>query len=103
MPDVHVRIEIDPDNTGNQGKAIRELTDAYSDFYWPSLPWWHKPPPNARGRVARVLSKHGCKGRLSVEPHTEGTAWDAEPTPVWTSFTPRTRKRKRRKQKRSRG
>jgi hypothetical protein len=89
LADVHVQIVVDPDSTGNLGKALAELKEHDPDFLWPSAPWWHKPPDNARGVVARALSKHGCKGKLSVEPHAgEGHPWDAAPEPRWTGFSP---------------
>lgn len=92
MPDVHVQILVDPDSGGNLGKAIAELREIDPDFLWPSASWWHKPPDNARGLVAKTLSKHGCKGKLSVEPHAGGDhPWDEAPPPRWTGFSPRSK------------
>lgn len=91
MPDVHIRIEFDADSSGDRSKAFRELWERDPDFLWPTAPWWHKPPNNPRGVLARCLTKHGCKGRLSVEPHVSGTPSDQPPPPRWTGFSPRSK------------
>lgn len=90
MPDLHVRIEFDPDSSGNQGKALAEIKQRDPDFLWPEKPWWHKPLwANPRSAVSRILSKHGCKGRISLEPHTGDGPYDQPPPPRWTGFTPK--------------
>ena len=89
MADVHVQIVIDPTSTGNLGKAVANLKETDPDFLWPEKPWWHKPPDNARVLIARVLSRHGLSGKLSVEEHAgEGHPWDGPPPPRWTGFSP---------------
>lgn len=94
MPDVHIRIEVDADSEGNLGKAIACLQKSDPDFLWPIRPWWHKPPNNPRGFIARRLSWYGLRGRLSVEEHDGVSAWDAEPRPRWTGFVPTTNPKK---------
>ena len=90
--DLHVRIEVFDDSVGNLGKALRAIQEADPDFLWPDRPWWHKPGPNnPRGWLAGKLSTHGLRGRLSVEPHRAGDAWNAAPPPRWTGFSPRRR------------
>lgn len=90
MADVHIRIEVQDGPPSGLSKAVRDLQDRDGDF--PSLlggeSWWHKPPDNARGVVARALSRQGLRGRLSVEPHRDGDDWDTPPPPRWTGFVP---------------
>jgi len=90
VADLYVKIEISSTSSQTQAclaKALRALRELDSDFGWPERPWWHKPPDRARALVARTLSRHGLTGRLSLEPHLEGTAFDAEPPARWTGFT----------------
>jgi hypothetical protein len=90
MADVHVQIEFDDSSQGNQGKALAELGQRFPDLYLRGRGgWWRKPPDNARSLVARVLSKHGCRGRLSVQPHDGKAPWDSAPAPVWSGFVPK--------------
>lgn len=91
MPDVHIQIELDP-AFGNPAKATRWLQERDRDFLWPERPWWHKPPNNPRGVIARAFSRYGCKGRLSVMPAEEGAKWNDVPIPHWTGITPRMKK-----------
>ena len=83
MSDLHVRIEA---QGGNLGKALADLHRRDPDFAWPGLPWWHKPPDNARSVVARTLSRYGCSGRLSLVTYA---AREPLPPPRWTGFTAR--------------
>ena len=91
MADVFVKIEVAPGERteARLAKALRALRALDGDFLWPEKPWWHKPPDRARALVARVLSRHGLTGRLSLTRHVEGTAFDAEPPAHWTGFTAR--------------
>lgn len=91
MADVYVQIEV-TEGDNRLAKALNELREIDPDF--PPLGgrnWWHKPPDNARGVLARCLSRHGMSGRLSVEPHDGVSASDCPPPPRWTGFTAKRR------------
>lgn len=92
MPDVHIRIELAPDNEGNLGKALAFMHQLEPAFCYPSWSWWNGARPNARGWVARHLSAFGCRGRLSVEEPVPGALWNETPPPCWTGFQPRKKK-----------
>lgn len=46
--------------------------------------WWHRGDPSGRSYLARLLSRHGLTGRLSVESDAFGVARIR-----WTGFTAR--------------
>lgn len=101
--DYHVVILLDdpsPDQRRCLAAAVRALRARDPDF--PDLVerhWWHKAPDDARATVARTLSRHGCTGRLSVEPRPEAWSrvetappdltWQTPPPRRWTGFSTR--------------
>ena len=95
MADVFVVIEVSQGPAWALTKAIKCLQEQDADFPGHTVGgWWHKPPDNARGMIARCLSRHGLTGRLSVEPHQgDGAAWNEPPQLRWTGFTAAKRQR----------
>ncbi len=92
--DLYVEIVFDEGaNTTEMSKALREIQAYDVDFLWPEAKWWHKPAPmDPRGYLARVFSRHGLKGKLSVEEHDGKSLWNVPPKPRWTGFTPSQKK-----------
>lgn len=89
MADAYVRIEFfEHQSGGNLGRALAEIKEYDPDFMWPERPWWHKPRPDARAWISRVLSRHRLTGRLSIVEYAGG-AFGEEPPVRWTGFTAR--------------
>lgn len=70
------------------GVQDRHYADLHSVDGAPTVPfWWVKPARPPRAWLSRLLSAHGCSGRISV---ADGVDYPAVPPPRWTAFTART-------------
>lgn len=88
---IYIAVEF---TSGNEAKALSAIhaldpRDISEDFTATGRGWWYKPSPNPRSRIARLLSRMGCTGRLTAESPARDARYDDPPPIRWTGFTAR--------------